>query len=1293
MRQVWYDNRAEDLTKEGMRKGIEQAAAFVLFLSEGALNRPYVQYEIRQAMKLKKPMVLIHESDSRKSGEYDFDVEREKAPSDLAELLDSHESLAFRRRGYERDALLQTVIRRAGFWRLYDEANSGDADQNGGAADKNGDDSAKPRRKPGDMNGGSGLTTAAAGLAACACAAYAYSSAAKKSKSGVRGGRVANRLPTTDEKTLLPVHLRDKSLTELVEHFLMLNSKPFDAPGVREEKIAMHASQVASASENSVSSFSSEGYVDMVHKTLEGYDPTRGELYARNADGSLRMDIKEMIPDKLVRITVVAGSEMVRLDPVHGDGVGYMNRVDFGFNECKKIESYFHHSNKHIPPGTTLPSEEGLLPVHLRNKSIVELAEHLLMLENLGFDSPEVREEKIAMHALQVTKSTRKSVFQLTAEEYVESMEKWAEGYDPTRGELWATDANGKVRADLEESIPGKIVRVTSVAGSEMVRLNRPPDGASGYLERVDMGFNEHKKIESYFTASHIPGTTLPGEEAFLPAHLQDKSLTELVEHLFLLENQGVEDRPDVRAEMNAMLAPELTLSTATVRGSIKGVYPFTIDEAQEATEKTHEGYDPTRGEMWATNADGTLRADIREVVPGKQVRITAVEGPEALRLHHPGDGEAGYMSQMDISFNENKKIESFVITRNIPGTTLPSEDSGLPPEHLREKSLAERAQHVFLLDNRRLEPGVREEHIAMHASELTANTETGIFTYSPEEWWDVCSRVYDGYNPTRGELWAMNADGTPRMDAEELIPGKLVRMTMVEGSEMLRLHPKPGASTATWLARVDVTFNEDRNIVSYVNTRNIAGTLPSEEGLLPVHLRDKSLVELVEHMLLLENQGDSTPGAREERIAMQAAEVTMSTEKGVFTYSTEEAWDMIQKSHEGYDPLRGELWATEPDGTLRADIEEVIPGKVVRMTLVEGSENLRLHHPGDGDRGYMQRIELSFNEHKKIESYVLIRNIPGSTLPSEELGLLPVHLRDKSLPELMAYSMELENQGFSVREERLVLFAPELTISTEKGVFSYSPEEYWDVIEKSHEGYDPMRGELWARNADGTLRADIEEVIPGKVVRAILVEGSEMNRLHHPKAGDSKFMTRCDATFNKNKKVESMVFQRNIPGSTLPSEQTLLPVHLRDKSAAELVEQLFLLLNRPSHRQQKIAMHAPQVTVSTEADECSYSAKEWIDAFAETYYTDFDPSQGELYATNTNGTLRAEIEEVISGKLVRVTLAIGSRMIRMNPGSDEGGERNILRADIGFNDNKQIESYFTSRRILPGRRGTKSRL
>jgi len=54
------DNRATDLTKEGMLKGIERAAAFVLFLSRGVLERPYCQMEIRHALALKKPIVLLH---------------------------------------------------------------------------------------------------------------------------------------------------------------------------------------------------------------------------------------------------------------------------------------------------------------------------------------------------------------------------------------------------------------------------------------------------------------------------------------------------------------------------------------------------------------------------------------------------------------------------------------------------------------------------------------------------------------------------------------------------------------------------------------------------------------------------------------------------------------------------------------------------------------------------------------------------------------------------------------------------------------------------------------------------------------------------------------------------------------------------------------------------------------------------------------------------------------------------------------------------------------------------------
>jgi hypothetical protein len=106
-----------------MRRGIQQAAAFLLFLSEGVLERPFCQFEIREAMALKKPMLLIHESDPR-FGSFDFGKAGSTAPADLKDMLDNHESLPFRRRGYERDGMLQSLIERAGFRELLESARN-----------------------------------------------------------------------------------------------------------------------------------------------------------------------------------------------------------------------------------------------------------------------------------------------------------------------------------------------------------------------------------------------------------------------------------------------------------------------------------------------------------------------------------------------------------------------------------------------------------------------------------------------------------------------------------------------------------------------------------------------------------------------------------------------------------------------------------------------------------------------------------------------------------------------------------------------------------------------------------------------------------------------------------------------------------------------------------------------------------------------------------------------------------------------------------------------------------------
>jgi hypothetical protein len=96
---------------------------YQLFLSEGVLERPFCQFEIREAMALNKPMLLIHESDPR-FGSFDFGKAGSTAPADLKEMLDNHESLPFRRRGYERDGMLQSLIERAGFKGLLESARN-----------------------------------------------------------------------------------------------------------------------------------------------------------------------------------------------------------------------------------------------------------------------------------------------------------------------------------------------------------------------------------------------------------------------------------------------------------------------------------------------------------------------------------------------------------------------------------------------------------------------------------------------------------------------------------------------------------------------------------------------------------------------------------------------------------------------------------------------------------------------------------------------------------------------------------------------------------------------------------------------------------------------------------------------------------------------------------------------------------------------------------------------------------------------------------------------------------------
>ena len=110
--ECWLDQKATTITKESMEAGVAAAQIFLLFLSEGVLTRPFCLFEIKTAMQSGKKMVLVHETDAR-HGAFDFS-EVSSAPSEIAKILQTHESLPWRRRRFEQDGILAELLKNSG---------------------------------------------------------------------------------------------------------------------------------------------------------------------------------------------------------------------------------------------------------------------------------------------------------------------------------------------------------------------------------------------------------------------------------------------------------------------------------------------------------------------------------------------------------------------------------------------------------------------------------------------------------------------------------------------------------------------------------------------------------------------------------------------------------------------------------------------------------------------------------------------------------------------------------------------------------------------------------------------------------------------------------------------------------------------------------------------------------------------------------------------------------------------------------------------------------------------------
>ena len=81
------------------------------------LTRPFCLYEISTALDLEKKLMLMHETDGR-HGAFDFGADEVKhAPPGIGSLLLNNESLPWRRRRFEQDAILAELIKASGLVR------------------------------------------------------------------------------------------------------------------------------------------------------------------------------------------------------------------------------------------------------------------------------------------------------------------------------------------------------------------------------------------------------------------------------------------------------------------------------------------------------------------------------------------------------------------------------------------------------------------------------------------------------------------------------------------------------------------------------------------------------------------------------------------------------------------------------------------------------------------------------------------------------------------------------------------------------------------------------------------------------------------------------------------------------------------------------------------------------------------------------------------------------------------------------------------------------------------------
>ena len=112
--EVWLDQDQREINADAMLRGVEQSRVYLLFLCKDVFTRPYVLSlkEARHALKLRKPMMLVHEADTSRGGFAPISELIAQAPPDLAPLFARCESEPFQRRAHLQQAMLLMLVDR-----------------------------------------------------------------------------------------------------------------------------------------------------------------------------------------------------------------------------------------------------------------------------------------------------------------------------------------------------------------------------------------------------------------------------------------------------------------------------------------------------------------------------------------------------------------------------------------------------------------------------------------------------------------------------------------------------------------------------------------------------------------------------------------------------------------------------------------------------------------------------------------------------------------------------------------------------------------------------------------------------------------------------------------------------------------------------------------------------------------------------------------------------------------------------------------------------------------------------